>query len=411
MSGSLGADMRVWEAAKRSDMSEVARLLDQGTPADPVAALRPTRKEQFKAFAAEYGFGPEQLDEHRELIEQEMDAALASGTWGAPEPAPESALCVAVHRAAFPMIMKLLSAGADANRSHGKLGRTPFHDVVDAAVEGTAHSALQPIVFSLVMAGGAPSQIPHVDSVWLKGSALPLTPVQYARKHGQPMLADVMEAAAARSTRDQRNTAAQLEREAEKRAAAEAATQTFDARTALLSPTRVEQVGRRLAGGQMPTPVYTVGREPTFTPFGLEHAKRDGPPARASATLLGTFDDTRNSPTLNLQDESPKDYGRGRARGLEDSTARCKLVASRAEKEGKHPAAADSRWAPDEGTRQELRAELAHPQYGSQVRHLLPVEVELEEVNTIGERQRRIFPTLAVQEQGSLQRNSLVSGE
>jgi hypothetical protein len=299
--------MRMWEAANRDDIAAVSALLAAGTAADPVPPLRPTRKEQFAAFAAEYGFAAEQLDEYRELIEQEMDAALAAGTWGAPEPAPESALCVAVRRAALPMVMKLLSGGADPNRSHSKAGRTPFHDVVDAAAEGKGRGVLQPIIYSLVMAGGVPDQIPHVDPVWLKGSALPLTPLQYARKQAQPELAEVMVAAATRSTREQRNTAAQREKQAEKVAAAEAARQTFQSRTALLSPTRVEKVGRRLAGGQMPTPVYTVGHEPTFTPFGLDHAKRDGSPARAVSTLLGTFDDVRNSPTLNVGgDDSPK---------------------------------------------------------------------------------------------------------
>lgn len=296
----------MWEAARRDDLPELVRLLDAGTAPDPVPPLRPTRKEQFKAFAAEYGFGPEQLDEHRELIEQEMDAALANGTWGAPEPAPESALCVAIRRAAFPMIMKLLSAGADPNRSHGKAGRTPFHDVVDSAAEGTEHSVLQPIVFSLVMAGGVPMQIPHVDSLWLKSSALPLTPLQYAREHGQPELAEVMVAAATRSTREERNTEVQRRQQVDNFATAQAATQTFQARTAVLSPNRVEQVGRRLAGGQLPTPVYKVGHEPTFTPFGLEHAKRNGSPVRAVSTLLGTFDDARNSPVMNLGDDTLK---------------------------------------------------------------------------------------------------------
>jgi hypothetical protein len=301
--------MRVWEAASRYDLGALTALLAAGTAADPVPPLRPTRKEQFAAFAAEYGFAAEQLEEYRELIEQEMDAALAAGTWGAPEPAPESALCVAVRRAALPMVMKLLSGGADPNRSHGKAGRTPFHDLVDAAAEGKARGVLQPIIFSLVMAGGLPDQIPHVDPLWLKGSALPLTPLQYAREQGQPELAEVMAAAATRSTREQRNTVAQREKQAEKVAAAEAARQTFESRTALLSPTRVEKVGRRLAGGQMPTPVYTVGHEPTFTPFGLDHAKRDGSPARAASTLLGTFDDVRNSPAVNFgSDDSPKKY-------------------------------------------------------------------------------------------------------
>lgn len=305
----LGPDMRMWEAARRDDLQAVSRLLESGTAADPVPPLRPTRKEQFAAFAADYGFGAEQLDEYRELIEQEMDAALAAGTWGAPEPTPESALCVAVRRAAFPMVMKLLAGGADPNHTHGKAGRTPFHDAVDAAGEGKAHSALQPIIFSLAMAGGAPDKIPHVDPSWRKDSALPLTPLQYAREHGQPQLAEVMAAAAARSTREQRNRAAEHEKQILKLAAAEAATKTFGARAALLSPDRVEKVGRRLAGGQMPTPVYTVGHEPTFTPFGLDHARMNGSPTRAASTLLGTFDAVRNSPTVHLGGkESPQKY-------------------------------------------------------------------------------------------------------
>ena len=61
-------------------------------------------------------------------------------------------------------------------------------------------------------------------------------------------------------------------------------------------------------------------------------------------------------------------YGRGRPGALELSPTRSKLVVSRTLAEGAHPAAAaESRWLPDEPTRQELRAALFHPHYGSQV--------------------------------------------
>ena len=84
---------------------------------------------------------------------------------------------------------------------------------------------------------------------------------------------------------------------------------------------------------------------------------------------------------------------------------------SRASKEGAHPAAADGRWSPAEPTRKELRAALFHPHYGSQVRHLLPSEVAVAEVNTIGESERKVFPTLDVKEERELQRSRIVSGD
>lgn len=56
MDAGLGPDTRLWEAAKRDDLAILASLLDGGTPADPVPPIRPTRKEQFRAFAADYGF-------------------------------------------------------------------------------------------------------------------------------------------------------------------------------------------------------------------------------------------------------------------------------------------------------------------------------------------------------------------
>jgi hypothetical protein len=42
---------------------------------------------------------------------------------------------------------------------------------------------------------------------------------------------------------------------------------------------------------------------------------------------------------------------------------------------------------------------------------LLPAEVELQEVNTIGERERKAFPTLNVEEERELQRSRIVSGD
>ena len=403
----------MYEAAQRNDIGRITELLAQGVPADPVPPTRPTRKEQFQAFADSYGFAPEQLEEHRDLIEQEMDAALASGTWGAPEPEPESALCVAVHNLRLPIIFKLLSGGANANRSHSKAGRTPFHDAVDVLADGSAEeAAIQPVVFALTMAGGNPDAIPHVDPVWLKGNALPATPVQYAKQKKQHKLAEIMQAAASRTTREQRNTAAERVRTAEKAAADLAALETFDHRASLLSPDRVEQVNRRLSGdGVLPTPVYSVGREPTFTPFGLDHALRDGSPQRKPATLIGTFDAVRNSPTVNISTDSVTEYGRGRATPLDLSASKSKIVMNMVEREGSHPAAADGRWAPDDATRQELREMVHRPTYGSQLRHVLMQEVQVEEVNHLGERSKRSVPVLAVQEQAALSGNSIVGGD
>ena len=67
MDAGLGPDTRLWEAAKRDDLATLASLLDGGTPADPVPPIRPTRKEQFRAFAADYGFVQVSLFRSRSL--------------------------------------------------------------------------------------------------------------------------------------------------------------------------------------------------------------------------------------------------------------------------------------------------------------------------------------------------------
>ena len=42
---------------------------------------------------------------------------------------------------------------------------------------------------------------------------------------------------------------------------------------------------------------------------------------------------------------------------------------------------------------------------------MLATEVEVQEVNTIGEKQRKVFPTLNVEAERELQRSRIVSGD
>ena len=388
-------------AAVAADLAEIKRLIAAGEPADPVPKPRQTRKEQFVEFAAEQmGIDAEQLKgldpEHLEMIEAEMDARLAEGSWGVPEPEPESALCVAAGRGALPMLMVLLSGGADANHSWGKDARTPFHSAIDSAADPEIRGeTVHTVLFSLVLGGGDPAKHPHVEG---PGAKLAETPIQYARRIGRADLATVMEGAAKRTTRDERNSVAERAAKAEREAAKYAATQTFEAKSALLSPARVEQVGRRLNGGSLPTPVYNVG---------LDHTRPAGP-RRPGSTFRGTFDDVRNDPKVNLSSETVINHGRGRAEPLEKSTGRCKVVMRRASAEGTHPA--DSGQSP---TNTSGRAVAQERSFGSQLRGVLPTEAATEVLNPLGERVSALWPPFnpASTPQGPVGTNTVVEGD